>query len=95
VRELTRDRQSLVKEQAAVANRVQKVIESGTIKLGQVASDALGARGRAMRWALVHGETDTERMAELARGRMTAKKPELQRALEGRLTNAQRWVLGE
>lgn len=48
-----------------------------------------------MLWALGRGATNTEQMAELARGRMISKKPELQRALEGRLTKAQRWVLGE
>lgn len=48
LRELTRYRQSLVKEQASVANRVQRIIESGNIKLGQVATDALGVSGRAM-----------------------------------------------
>ena len=48
LRELTRYRESLVREQGAVANRIQKLIESGNIKLGQVASDALGrAVGRS------------------------------------------------
>lgn len=42
LRELTRYRQTLVKEQSSVANRVQRIIESGNIKLGQVASNALG-----------------------------------------------------
>ena len=38
-RELTRSRQAVVKEHTAVANRIQKVVESGNSKLGQVASD--------------------------------------------------------
>lgn len=78
-----------------MANRVQKVRESGNIKLGQVASDVLGARGRAMLWAVAKGETQAEKMAELAHGRLQSKKPDLQRALVGRLTKAQRWGLGE
>src|SRR5215216_1818895 len=48
LRELTRYRQSLVREQASVANRVQKIAESGNIKLSEVASDALGLSGRMM-----------------------------------------------
>ena len=60
LRELTRYRQSLVHEQSAVANRIQKVIESANIKLGQVASDALGASGRAILWELTRGETEGE-----------------------------------
>jgi len=42
LRDLTRYRESLVREQTALANRIQKLIESANIKLGQVASDALG-----------------------------------------------------
>ena len=95
LRELTRHRQSLVRELAAVANRVQKLIESANIKLAQVASDALGSSGRAMLRALAAGEEDAARMAELAKGRMKAKKPQLRLALKGKLTAPQRWVLEE
>ncbi len=45
--------------------------------------------------ALAAGETDAEEMAQLARGQLKRKRPELRRSLEGRLTAAQRWVLGE
>lgn len=95
VRELTRYRESLVREQTAISNRIQKLIESGNIKLGQVISDALGVSGKQMLRALAAGETDTEKMSEMARRRMKRKKPELRRALSGRLTVAQRWVLRE
>jgi transposase len=95
LRELVRYRQSVVKEQAAVANRIQKLIESANIKLGQVASDVLGASGRAMLQALVQGESDAQQLAELARGTLKGKRPELRRALQGHLTPTQRWVLGE
>lgn len=95
LRELTRYRQGLVRQQATVANRVQKIAESGNIKLGQVASDALGASGRRMLRALASGETDTEKMSQMARTRLRNKRAELKQALEGRLTRAQRWVLGE
>jgi transposase len=95
LRELTRYRESLVREQSAVANRVQKVIESGNIKLGQVASDALGASGRAMLRALAQGETDPVKLASLAQRQLKEKVPQLRRALQGRLTVNQRFVLGE
>jgi transposase len=95
LRELTRYRQSLVREQAAVANRVQRIIESGNIKLAQVASDTLGTSGRRMLRALAAGEADVTKLVEMARGRLRAKESELRRALEGRLTAAQRFVLGE
>ena len=95
LRELTRYRETLVREQSAVANRVQKVIESGNIKLAQVASDALGASGRAILRALADGETDPAKLASLAQRQLKEKVPQLRRALQGRLTLNQRFVLGE
>ena len=95
LRELTRYRDSLVKEQSAVANRIQKLIESGNIKLGQVASDALGSSGRAILWALARGETNPGKLALLARGKLKEKSLSLERALDGRLTVNQRYVLSE
>lgn len=95
IRELTRYRQAVVKEHTAVANRIQKVLESGNIKLGQVASDVLGLSGRLMLRALAAGEQNAERLAELAQGRLKSKKDELRQALAGQLTVVQRWVLSE
>jgi transposase len=95
LRELTRYRQTLVKDQAAIANRIQRIIESGNIKLGQVASDCLGVSGRRMLRALADGETDGEKLALLAQGRLKQKQAELARALSGRLSSAQRFVLSE
>jgi transposase len=83
----------LVREQASTANRVIKVLESANIKLAQVATDALGRSGRAMIEALADGETNTAKLAELARGKLKRKDTELRRALDGRLTAAQRFVL--
>jgi len=95
IRELTRYRQAIVKEHTAVANRIQKVLESGNIKLGQVASDVLGLSGRLMLRALAAGEQDAEKLAELAQGRLKSKKGELRQALAGQLTVVQRWGLSE
>jgi transposase len=95
LRDLTRFRDSLVRERAAIANRIQKMIESGNIKLAQVASDALGASGRAMLRAMAKGESDPYKLADMARGRLKEKRADLIRAFNGRLTSAQRFVLGE
>ena len=95
LRDLTRYRESLVREQTTLANRIQKLIESANIKLGQVASDALGASGKVMLRALAAGETDAEQLSHLARGILKRKQPQLQQALEGRFTQAQRWILAE
>lgn len=95
LRELTRYRESLIRERTALSNRIQKLVESANIKLGQVASDALGVSGKLMLRALARGETDAEKMSDLARPSMKKKKPELKRALEGRLTENQKWILSQ
>ncbi len=95
LRELTRYRESLVREQSAVANRIQKLIESGNIKLAQVASDALGASGRTILWALARGQTDPVKLAAMAQRQLKEKRVQLERALHGRLTVNQRFVLRE
>src|SRR5215204_3907606 len=95
LRELTRYRQTLVRDKISLANRVQRIAESGNIKLSQVASDALGKSARSMLRSLSEGETDSQKLAQLARGRLRNKQAQLEEALIGRLTAAQRFVLKE
>jgi transposase len=95
LRELTRYRESLVREQTSLANRILKLVESGNVKLGQVATDALGVSGFQMLRALAAGETNPDKMSSMARGRLKRKQQELKRALSGQLTEAQRWVLSQ
>jgi transposase len=78
-----------------VGNRLRKVLEDANIKLDSVASDALGVSGRDMIMALVQGRDDPAELAELARGRLRAKLPELERALEGQVTEHHRFLLRE
>jgi len=93
LRDLTRPRAQLVAEKATAANRVQKVLEDANIKLASVATDVLGVSGRDMLRALIAGETDPVALAELARGRLRAKIPQLQLALRGRVTEHRRFLL--
>lgn len=95
LRDLTRYRASLAQEINRIANRLQKVLEDGNIKLASVATDTLGASGRAMLEAIVNGEQDNQRLAELAQGKLRNKIPELERALEGRVTPHHRFLLRE
>lgn len=94
LRELTRQRRQLVQAKAAVANRIQKVLEDANIKLGSVATDVLGVSGRDMLRALIAGETDPVKLAELARRKLRAKIPALRLALQGRVTEHHRFLLG-
>ncbi len=93
LRELTRYRTNLVRERSAEVNRVHKTLEGANIKLGAVASDVLGTSGRAMLQALIGGATDTRLVADLAKGRMRAKLPDLERSLHGRFGPHQRFLL--
>jgi transposase len=93
LRDLTRQRSNLVRERAAVANRLQKVLEDANIKLAAVATDVLGVSGRAMLDAMVAGEADPVAMAELARGRLRNKQAELEQALTGRVRDHHRFLL--
>lgn len=93
LRELTRQRTELVRDRAAVANRIQKVLEDANIKLACVASDVLGVSGRAMIRAIIDGQDDPARLAEEARRSLRGKIPELKRALLGQVTDHHRFLL--
>jgi len=93
LRDLTRYRVSLAQEINRIANRIQKVLEDANIKLASVATDVLGASGRAMLEAMLAGEQDSARLAEMSKGLLRNKIPELQLALEGRVTEHHRFLL--
>ena len=95
LRDLTRYRASLAQEVNRIANRIQKVLEDANIKLASVATDTLGASGRAMLEAIIQGEQDSHRLAEMSRGLLRNKIPELQQALQGRVTPHHRFLLRE
>jgi len=84
LRDLTRYRKVLIQDRTREATRLHKFLEDAGIKLASVATDVLGASGRAMLEALVHGTTDPDVLAELARGKLRAKLPALRQALAGR-----------
>jgi transposase len=93
LRDLTRQRTQLIREKAAVANRIQKVLEDANIKLGSVASNVLGVSGREMIEAVIRGEYDPVKVAELARRRLRKKIPQLRQALRGAVTEHHRFLL--
>jgi len=95
LRELTRYRAALVQERAAAVNRLQKTLEGANLKLASVASDVTGVSARAMLERLVAGEADPAALAELARGRLRAKLPELRRALAGSFRPHHRFLVAE
>ena len=84
LRDLTRYRKRLIQAHTSECQRIQKTLEDAGIKLDSVASDVLGVSSRGMLHALVAGERDPEVLAEMAKGALRRKIPELRQALRGR-----------
>ena len=95
LRDLTRYRVNLAQECNRIANRIQKVLEDANIKLASLATDPLGASGRAMLNAIVKGEQDAKKLADMSRGLLRRKIPQLELALEGAVTEHHRFLLRE
>ena len=93
MRSLLRTRKQLVRERSSHVQRLQKTLEDANIKLDSVIADIMGLSGRAMIEALVAGESDPDRMAELAHRRIKAPPEVLREALRGRVTRRHRFLL--
>jgi hypothetical protein len=85
LRDLTRYRIHLVDERARLTNRLQTVLEDANIKLAAVVTDVRGLSAREILQRLLSGETDARALAELARGKLRAKREALAQAVVGRL----------
>lgn len=94
LRDLTRYRKKLIQTHTAECQRIQKNLEDAGIKLDSVASDVLGVSGRAMLRALLAGERDPEVLADLAKGSLRRKIPELRKALRGRFAGHHATLIG-
>ena len=93
LRDLTRTRKQLVREVARHTLRIQKTLEDANLKLTEVISDVLGLSGRAILHAIIEGETNPERLVDLASGRLKAPRSTLVDALTGRVTEHHRFML--
>ena len=95
LRQVTRYRADLVAARTAEKQRVEKLLEDAQIKLSVVASDIFGVSGRAMLAALVAGERDPKRLAQLARARMRAKLSLLEEAFTGHFSDHHAFLLAK
>jgi transposase len=95
LRELTRYRTTLIHDRANEVNRLQKVLEGANIKLASVATDILGQSGHDILVALVSGTSDAAALAQLARGRLREKIPQLEQALSGQFGPHQRFLIAQ
>jgi transposase len=93
LRDLTRYRVALISDRSGEKNRVEKLLEDAQIKLSVVASDIFGVSGRAMLEALIAGERDPQRLAQLARTSMRNKIATLEQAFVGSFTDHHAFLL--
>ena len=93
LRSLTRTRKQLVQEHTRHVQRIQKTLEDANIKLDNVLTQILGASGRAILQALIAGETEPQKLAELAHPGVKASREQLAEALRGRVTKNHRFLL--
>ena len=79
LRDLTRTRATLSQEQSGISSRIQKLLESANIKLASTVTHTMGKSGQAILDAIVNGEDNPERLADLA--------------LDGRIRDHHRFLL--
>lgn len=84
LRDYTRMREDLTRDRTRYWQRLEKLLEDALIKVSSVASTMNTLSTRDMIEALIAGQHDPYRLAELARGKMKAKRAELITALDGR-----------
>ena len=94
LRELVRYRRGLIGQRAQVSQRLQKVLEGANVKLANAVSDITGKTGLAILRAMVAGEEDPQALSALARGSLQAHRDRLEPALESRMGEHQRFMLG-
>lgn len=88
LRLLTRYRVQLMGDRTRDATRLELMLEDASIKLSSVASSLTTVSARAMLGAMIAGEADPKVLAEMARGKMRAKIPELVEALIGNFSTS-------
>jgi transposase len=93
MRDLTRTRKQLIREVVQHTQRIQKVLEDANVKLSSVVSDVLGASGRRILQAIIAGEADPEKLADLGNDRLRCSRAQLVEALRGRVTDHHRFML--
>ena len=93
LRELTRHRKSVVEKRTQAVNELQKTLESSNLKLPSVVSDITGVSASEMLQGLLAGQSDPKQLAQLARMRLRAKIPELEKALQGHLRAHHKLIL--
>jgi transposase len=83
LRMLTRYRLQLMGDRTRETTRLELMLEDASIKLSTVASSLNTVSARAMLGAMIDGEADPLRLADMAKGKLRRKIPDLAQALTG------------
>jgi transposase len=83
LRMLTRYREQLMGDRTRELVRLELMLEDASIKLSSVVSSLKTISARAMLTAMIAGETDPLVLADMAKGKLRRKMPELAQALTG------------
>ena len=92
LRDLTRLRTTVLRDRAREWQRLEKLLEDAQIKLSSVVTDLAGVSSLAILEAMISGQTDPERLARLARGKLRVKHHQLVEALTGRFNDHHRFL---
>lgn len=95
LRDLTRTRKELTREIVRHTQRIQAVLEEANIKLTSVITAIPGMSGRRMLKAIIAGESDAGRLADLGSSRLAAPRDALVAALAGRIRDHHRFLIGQ
>jgi len=95
LRDLTRTRKQITREIVRHSQRIQAVLEEANIKLASAISDVLGASGRRILKAMIAGETDADKLAQLGSPRLRSSRARLREALHGCLRNHHRFLIDQ
>lgn len=95
LRDLTRRRKKLLGDVRGEKNRIQKVLETANVKIGNIISDMFGVSGQEMLKALLSGQPlPASKIADLAKRKLRLKIPELEEALQQhQLNEHHRWLI--
>jgi transposase len=93
LRDLTRTRKQLTREQAKHVQRVHKVLEDANIKLTSVLTDVMGVTGRQILDAIVGGTQDPRELVKFRNSRCKASEESFVDALTGVTTDHHRFLL--
>ena len=93
LRAKTRLRRTMVQDRARYIQRLDKTLEAANLKLSSVTSKVMTVTTREILAELLAGRTDPATLAQLAKGRLRTKIPELERALAGRFGEHERFMI--